>query len=968
METMYTPITDIRLRRTEYEVGLMAYIPKDGEPVWNKETSKLHIGDGSTAGGIMVNTDSSTQLHYIASTTNMDSYHRFPGDVLAGMFLRSGSSGTAIGDAAGGQGYMKYLDFYDMKPEYRRHQIEEHGGAENAVFFTDSDPFKYQGTTPTDFKTWDGTNYTGGTNGSFRLKALKYDTSSITDDMSSTGSTFALSVQWDVGDEIPVLAWTRLDGNSVSLDTIMHDILDHTSSDSEHFIYFDENGDCQTLSHAGATEGFALRVNSSNLLSFSKPGFNDLTGSLKIQEWNGKKYSGRHLVHNIADNSIFSPWGLSRWIYGNPSSGFPTTSGTKAGETTLWMYGTPENVSGDAPGEGSAPYFSGAHLKISSFNTNSPAGTNANDDTEYVWGTVTAIDNDDYTGHARITLESINSSTIKFKTKDFDYHIMGVFNAATTNVSAYDKPMDKNFVLYLGGAVPGVTANYYTHDYSNFSVYTRTSVNLQNNVFGSTSANSPDFEMDTFGSLQVKGVVIDDTNDGYDDYYQALPFSRVSVLNSLEGITYTASKNPVTPINVHGVYLKHVKKTTTNTALFGTYTFVQGIRIDEITHNKTNNTTPSVNAPLGRATGLDIGSIDSDAKAMGLYFGSINSDSDQDDTAYGGYFGTIYASRGHVSGFKFNDISGLGYSTGLHINNVESGSKYAAGIFIGDYTSSQANCSEYGLVITGDSAALPSDWTGVGSFVGRHAILTDASAGLVRFMGNMVAWGNTEFGDADNIGAKTFISYSASTFYSTCAFGDDVYTTQLNIFDTSTSGISFETAGASRELINVEQDAGYISGQIKFQNAQVAYPNMVVPPTGVSWSGTTGLLLDSSHGGLISIDPEHFLLGTTRAIENISPSSGHTINVGTKLIIVGSYDGHDTLGSSLNLTFVNKSGGDSADYDLRLTATWNPNSGHILELMLVEIYRSSEGDADSQTPLLRWIEVGRTSLPYAVLS
>jgi hypothetical protein len=986
MPLQYKPIADIQFKTTPTLDGLMAYTPKEGEPVFVTGLGNLYVGDGTTAGGILLNTDSTTSIHILATETNMGSYHQFSGNVKAGMFLRAGVSGTNIGDAAAGQGYMKYLDFYDLKEDQRRHNIEEHGGQQYSIFFTDDSPYIIDGTTIANFQSFDTTTNTySGTASSYRMKSLSYDGTAMLADMNGTESTYALTVSTDISGN-PVLDWRRLDEDIVDFGSVNHDILSHSSSEVNHLVYVDDDGVVLPLSLTGSSPGDVLRINNSGELDFSQVGYADITGAFELNAYHAKKYIGRMLVKDISTNAPYGPWSTARWFYGNPSSGlnYPKQTEMDTGGTMLWIYGFPQNNAGQYPAStgasptGSSPYYSSSHLKLSSHNTNSPAGVDSDRTEEYQWGDVTGINHSDHISNARVTLESLNASFIRFRTKQYT-HTIGLYNVLDSESSSYNKAFDKKFVLYLAGPVPGGVSEYYGQDYSTakyspLSIFTRTHVNFVSggeatNVYATASSEPADFEFDTFGMFHIKSSRFDETNAGYSSYVQEKPVAMINAIDCTGGVYYKAANDLNRPVN--GLYINFVEKVSTIEAFTATETNVRGIHIENVKHNKISDSNPTTNGLAGRAAGLEVTNVDSDARAYGIYYSTVNSDSDTPSgVAAGGLFiSTIKATRSNATGLRFNDVSGYGFSRGIQLVKTVSETKYAAGIAIQDYSSALSSCSSYGLWISGDSTSNPTDWTSGGSGT-KYAIVTENAAGPILFQNNLSVTEDLTVGSLAAVGDNTYSNYNDSTFFSTVLFEDELTLESTLTLTGNSSSIEIEASTSPKSFLNVAAGdtstnfTATISGQIKFNEAQVSYSILEIEHDDAAWVSTNELQLESDQGGVLVIDPAQFLTNysPSRAIVKITPATGHTIQEGTRLIIIGTYDGHSVSNSYDNMTFETPGGGDSASYDLRLNGTWDPHAGNVLELVLVNITCSSGSDR------LRWIETNRIENAYTPLT
>lgn len=948
----YKPITTIQIKRSQTAAGLAAHILQEGELCWDMENNQLAVGDGSTPGGIVLNVGVTPAIHYLANTSNMGSYHQFPGDVVAGMFLRSGSNSTEIGDPSGGQGYMTFLDFYHIEKGKRRHDILEHGSSPFSIFYTADETFSVDGTSIDTFQVFDGTDgYSGATTDAYAVRALNYDTTSMISDMTSTNSTFSLTVTWDATNSVPVLDWRRLDSDIIDFGSISHDLMDHTSSVPNSIIYADDSGIITSIPYSGGASGYVLKINDSTELEFGRQRWKDITGYLKFSDFTGNEYIGKPLFRVYdTSNGQWSPFDFQQWFFGDTRgvSGMPNLGGDVMipGESIAWLYGQPENIYGYTPGESGSftstngPYFSGARLKVSSWD-------------KRVWGDLRtdSIDLNKYSGIARIEVESIHSSYMRLKTRNYSFNIgLHDFEGNVGDSSSITKDEAGNLLTtYVGKAtdrklVMGVTRG----KHLSVAMYNRnTTVGNDISAFGSTSTNNdPDFQFDRYGMMHVyKAYMHDDNTSIYEeigplDYPTCVLYSGYGshdVVNS-------------TVRDVYGVYIDLVKKEMLSMAADGgmkTYFLACPSIVSSVSSGG-----PSMQGETG---GLSIGGIDAGSIAYGVNITSIESDFDgAGPGAYGLKIGSIKSNSAGARGILIQDITGDTFTQGLTLLNMYSATKASIGIKVGDYSSGDPNISNYGIWVAGDITSNPTDWTGASSGT-KYAIQTEAAAGTVRFMGTSWLQGNVIIGDPDDISATDYANYADGTFYGSNTFieGKQVTFKGSSVHTGDESNLTFARgdATAKRTYMTIEADAGYVSGRLKLYSGSFAHSAETVITTDVSFwaASTTKLLLTPIQGGIIRIAPSVYdSTGSTYAVVNIAPTID--FEKGTHITFLGSYNGGS--GKSMQFTINNR---DTSSYDVLLRgSSWDSTNGSMLTLTLMD-WTCSDGSVKT-----RWVETART--------
>ncbi len=703
MPLNYKPISKIKIKRSETDVGMRSHILDDGEMGWVKENHKLYVGDGSTAGGIMVNIDNTATLpHTIGSTTTLTPYHSLANDVKKGMFLKTGLSSDPLvsvqGDDALGQGFFGYLDFYDLYFEKQRHWIHDHGMfSPLSLAYSSTGSYVRNDNNALTFPLYDDdNNWTSDTTTAYEVtyaSAMDYQGAIAdgTDYIPVATYDSEYLIQFKSAPEVIQQAFSQ------SSITLTHDILNHTSAQFNHIIYVDDAGNVLPLQFNGAGDGAVLNYNSDLGLNFNKMAFGDFTGdyiwSTGTFNGIGKPIVVQNSTHD-ATTRIMGQHLLARFYYGDPSGVMyqPQHSQFSAGRHLVHFWSMPENEVGFTPDglyytdpynylavNDDPPYFVDAKMYISSIN-------------EIMYGPQNDISISDlsgFKGAAWLHLHGLQGSAIQFETRNLGGW-MGMFSPKDSySLSAYASGSTyEAFGMYLAQKAP-----------CDFLLWTRGASDVGGNdpgtsmtgfdQFGSTVSNTADFCVNRFGGVSIDGCSLDSRTD--------FTVLGAQYTREVAGFLVKSGISNISTLSVksaYGIKLGTVDNLVLASAANGSGLVTSGVHITRV-----QATATSISGDmLGTTNGMYVGEVIGENGAMGIQIPLVQSDSSS-AKAFGINFGTITATHWNATGILIDLVDSSRSSTGIIMHELTSDSSRATGITIGPRSSGGA-CSTEAIWIT----------------------------------------------------------------------------------------------------------------------------------------------------------------------------------------------------------------------------------------------------------------------------
>lgn len=689
-ELHFDSTSQILFKRANYRASMSSIILAKGEPCVDFQNKRLYIGDGSTPGGFCINLDLSGASFELADTSGLGPNISISCDILSAVLICDSTN-----DA-----HFRRLDFYDLHPLKRRHNMGDHGGSPYSIWYS-NDTISYaidegdSTTTDLDYPVYDETTGydTSSTTNRYKVIPLSYDIADL-DTTTVPGTKYFLGVQFDTTNNQLLFTDTT---------ALTHGITQHTGT-ADRFIYVNHSGNV-ALGTLGSSRTFFMSQGTTSAPTFTNLRYSDITGYSQYDTSNNQDY-GKFLV--IDTNRNWRTNQLLRYRYGVPTSilgaGHSMLEGSYGGQTAMRLIGYPESYLSDT--------YCGAKFELTPY------------DNDVLAAYSTGVSS--YRGNAIYDAQGLQTAILYLKTASFGVSL-GVYESTNLDASYGGTATDGRIVL---SGTDSTTAK-------SFAIFNKNP--LGQTDWGSTATTDPDFLFSKQGYLKVNSATKTETALNATSTFEGINIGNVQLDTTADTYVFGINVNTVTKKFLNGY---------TPASAAGKVAAFYSYNID-MTSQTINSTIHTIMASgvdirninsYGNAQFFHGGTITARGYANGIYLGSITADS----TTNGIYISSVVSDNSPAHAILVEDVTGYASAIGLSIRDVRSVTDNAACIRLGIPVSDLDTKSTYGIYISHSidgylyyEEGTPSDGTGVGYAIYSQGPAPSHFGGAVDISGSL---------------------------------------------------------------------------------------------------------------------------------------------------------------------------------------------------------------------------------------